>query len=119
MTRNRRNIKSIRFKVDQAKIQWNDAQADKERLKAIIKKKEEEMAPTNYEINAMLTEIRREARFNIVSKNMQELKNREENNKKKFVSRYKQTLPDFFSDIRGRISIYNDERRERRERIMA
>ena len=42
------------------------------------------MAPTNYEINAMLTEIRREARFNIVTKTMNELKHREENNKKKF-----------------------------------
>ena len=73
------------------------------------------MAPTNFERQAMETEIRREARFNIVSKTLFELKKREENHSKKFQNKNKdKTLKQFFSET---ITELNELREKDKEKL--
>lgn len=65
---NQREVSKMKFNLNKAMIQWNDAQKDKEAIKKILKKVADNFEPTEDEVNNIETEINRERKFNTVSK---------------------------------------------------
>ena len=58
----------MKFELNKAVIQWNDAKEDKEAIKQYIRKIQGNFEPTDLEINDIDTEMNRERKFNTVSK---------------------------------------------------
>lgn len=58
----------MKFELNKAVIQWNDAKEDKEAIKQYIRKIHGNFEPTDLEINDIDTEMNRERKFNTVSK---------------------------------------------------
>ena len=66
-------------------------------VKRLVNKAEEEMEPTTDEITALAAELEREAKFNLVSKDMKIIKKMEDI-KERQVAAWKQKFEDFLAE---------------------
>ena len=89
----------MNYELNKAIIEWNDAQADKEAIKMVLKRVQDSFVPTEEEIHDIETEINRERKFNTVSKLKQSLDNAQVTNQRKFKARYKMTRKRFLKEV--------------------
>ena len=109
---NQREVSKMKFNLNKAMIQWNDAQKDKEAIKKILKKVADNFEPTEDEVNNIETEINRERKFNTVSKLKHSLDSAQQANARKFKARYKQTNKTFLKEVEMIVHLANLEMEE-------
>jgi len=88
----------MKYQINKALIQWNDAKADKEAIQQILTKVQDSFEPTQDEITKLETEINRERKFNTVSKLKYSLDHAQQANSRKFKARHKMTVDLFLKE---------------------
>ena len=112
LTENHRCVSNMKYELNKAIIQWNDAQADKEAIQQVLRGVENSFVPTEAEHNNIETEINRERKFNTVSKLKQSLDHAQMANARKFKARYKQTSKRFLNEVSQIVSLTKQEMEE-------
>ena len=65
---NFRTANNMKFQLDQAAVKWSCIHKEREKIERTVTKVENNLPPTDGEINDMETEMNRERKFNTVSK---------------------------------------------------